>query len=291
MDLSEKGVSADGTPETLDKRLFVQLQVFDIEPAAGPRAMVSALSRRLREKGIHGVIYADANDHRGIGLLTWAEDPGQLLDTVHPLLGGKRFSALTPRPGWAMLGRTYASGHEQGLEHWLLARPRDHILRGDLTWAVWYPLRRNGEFNLLDGKAKGEVLREHGTIGKSYGDADLVHDVRLACHGMDAEDNDFVIGLTAASLHPISHVVQAMRGTAQTARYIEKMGPFFVGRKIWQNPEPAFEEPEVTEPADDGEDKASAETEAQEAVEAVEPVGASTDSAEPVEEPSAEDEG
>ena len=54
--------------------------------------------------------------------------------------------------------------------------------------------------------------------------------MRLACHGLDANDNDFVIGLLGHSLHPLSHVVQHMRKTVQTSQYIEKMGPFFVGR-------------------------------------------------------------
>jgi hypothetical protein len=30
--------------------------------------------------------------------------------------------------------------------------------------------------------------------------------------------------------------VQAMRKTQQTALYLERLGPFFVGRAIWQSP-------------------------------------------------------
>ena len=32
---------------------------------------------------------------------------------------------------------------------------------------------------------------EHGGIGRAYGEADYAHDVRLACHGLGTEDNDF----------------------------------------------------------------------------------------------------
>jgi chlorite dismutase len=53
--------------------------------------------------------------------------------------------------------------------------------------------------------------------------------VRLACHGLDVADNDFVIGLIGKELHPLSHVVGAMRKTRQTAELMEQMGPFFVG--------------------------------------------------------------
>ena len=60
-------------------------------------------------------------------------------------------------------------------------------------------------------------------------DDDQEHDIRLACHGIDADDNEFVIGLVGKELHPLSHLVQTMRKTRQTSEFIAKMGPFFVG--------------------------------------------------------------
>ncbi len=54
-------------------------------------------------------------------------------------------------------------------------------------------------------------MREHGDIGKQYGAADLAHDVRLACHGLDQNDSEFVIGWCGKELFPLSHVVQRMR--------------------------------------------------------------------------------
>jgi len=41
-----------------------------------------------------------------------------------------------------------------------------------------------------------------------------------------------VIGLIGNTLHPLSHVVQTMRRTRQTSEFMEKMGPFFVGRVV-----------------------------------------------------------
>ena len=73
------------------------------------------------------------------------------------------------------------------------------------------------------------MMREHGQIGHAYGQAGLAGDVRLACHGLDAKDNEFVIGLVGKALHPLSHLIQAMRKTKQTSEYIVQMGPFFVG--------------------------------------------------------------
>ena len=73
-------------------------------------------------------------------------------------------------------------------------------------------------------------------LGRTYGEADLAHDVRLACHGLDTHDNDFVIGLVGRELHPLSHLVQTMRRTAQTAEFIQTLGPFFVGHALWRSP-------------------------------------------------------
>jgi chlorite dismutase len=73
-------------------------------------------------------------------------------------------------------------------------------------------------------------------LGRAYGEADLAHDVRLACQGLDVRDNDFVIGLVGRALHPLSHLVQAMRKTVQTSQYLQSLGPFFVGRVLWQSP-------------------------------------------------------
>ena len=50
----------------------------------------------------------------------------------------------------------------------------------------------------------------------AFGAADYAHDVRLACHGLDRDDNDFVIGLIGKDLFPLSALVQAMRKTQQT---------------------------------------------------------------------------
>ena len=63
--------------------------------------------------------------------------------------------------------------------------------------------------------------------------ADLVD--RLACHGLDVHDNDFVIGLIGRELHPLSHLVQTMRKTVQTSQYLQTLGPFFVGHVRWQS--------------------------------------------------------
>jgi chlorite dismutase len=114
----------------------------------------------------------------------------------------------------------------------MLKRPIETVTNHAWPWAVWYPLRRSGAFAKLEPREQGAILREHGTIGRAYGTQDLAHDIRLACHGLDTHDNDFVIGLIGANLQPLSHVVQTMRKTRQTSEFITQMGPFFVGRMV-----------------------------------------------------------
>ena len=135
-----------------------------------------------------------------------------------------------------MLGRTYSTGREADLEDWLLEKPRRNALNPQWPWAIWYPLRRKPEFELLPKEEQGKILYEHAKIGIAFGQADYAHDIRLACHGLDKNDNEFVLGLIGRDLYPLSKVVQEMRRTQQTAKYMQSLGPFFVGKVFWQSP-------------------------------------------------------
>jgi len=232
IDIHERGAARDGEPQVMDRRLFMQLLVFQIPTGASILENQGALISTLEGAGRPSVVYADANDPRGVGLLTFSEDPALFVDSVRPLFEAELLRDWVLRTELTMIGRTYSAGYEQDLEFWLIDRPQQTVLNPDWNWAVWYPLRRSGAFEQLEGREKGGILREHATIGRAYGAQDLAHDVRLACHGLDANDNEFVIGLVGANLHRLSHLVQAMRGTVQTSQYIQQMGPFFVGRAI-----------------------------------------------------------
>jgi len=234
IDMNERGAPRDGKPQTMDRRLFMQLLVLDCRRAPSATEVVKTLSLALERHAQPAVVYENVNDPWGCGLLSWSENPADFVDKVRPAvaeLGAK----VELRPELTMIGRTYSSGFEPDLAHWLLDRPRQTALNASWPWAVWYPLRRSGAFERLEPKDRGAILREHAEIGKAYGAADLAHDIRLACHGLDERDNEFVIGLIGKELHPLSHVVQAMRKTRQTAEFIVQMGPFFVGRAIWRH--------------------------------------------------------
>ena len=47
----------------------------------------------------------------------------------------------------------------------------------------------------------------------------------------------FIVGLIGKDLYPLSAIVQTMRKTQQTSLYLERLGPFFVGRALWQSAE------------------------------------------------------
>lgn len=228
LDLREKGGSRGGERQVSDRRLFMQLLAY------GDSADSSVLVRALEESGLEGVLYADANDPAGVGLLTWAADPAFFVTRLRRFLQRSPFAELTHKPEFTMLGRTYSIGYEPQLEDWLLDRPRRVATGADARWAIYYPLRRTGAFSQLADEEQMAILREHGTIGHRFGEAGFAQDLRLACFGLDQHDNDFVIGLVGKDLFPLSACIQAMRRTKQTGGYVEKMGPFFVGRALWQ---------------------------------------------------------
>jgi len=235
LDLREKGAAIDGQPQRLDRRLFMQLLV--VRPREVTSETGIALGEKVKKSGAGVVIYEDVNDPFSFGVLTFSADPLVFVDKVRPALLGSDLGSLSIRDDMTMLGRAYSTGYEPDLEYWMLRRPVETVLNEKWPWAVWYPLRRSGAFEKLEPREKGGILREHAEIGKTYGAADLAHDVRLACHGLDKNDNEFVIGLIGENLHPLSHVVQHMRSTRQTSEYISQMGPFFVGRAIFRSPE------------------------------------------------------
>ena len=229
-DVLEHGKGADGGTTSLDRRLYMQLYAF------GGARDGAALAEALDGAALEAVLYEDVNDPQGVAVLTLSETPDAFVTTSRELFASPPFDALRPKPELTMFGRTYALGHEEGLEETLVERPRRRVLDPELRWAIWYPLRRSGSFEQLPRSEQNAILMEHGGVGTAFGRAGLGYDIRLACHGLDRSDNDFVVGLLGPELHPLSIIVQRMRKTRQTSLHIERLGPFFVGRKAWSSP-------------------------------------------------------
>ena len=228
LDISEKG-RRDGRPTRLDRRLFMRFTAF------GRCHSPKKAARVLARYGLDGAVYRDVHDPYGIGVLMLAEDPAVFVGALANLYRLEPFRSMKRKPKFDMLGRTYAIGYEDDLQHVLLERPRQRVLNPDWRWAVWYPLQRSKSFYQLPEERQRQILAEHGGIGRRFGAAGLAADVRFACHGLDRWDNDFVIGLLGGELHPLSILVQTMRSTEQTSRYLSRLGPFFVGHVVWQS--------------------------------------------------------
>ncbi|HVR18089.1 MAG TPA: hypothetical protein VMS65_00285, partial [Polyangiaceae bacterium] len=139
IDVREHGAVRDGVPQVLDRRLFMQLLVFTCGRDLEPSRAVVALGRALAGLSIGSVVYEDVNDPRGFGVLSFSEDPAEFVTKIRPALASPELAALSLRPEFTMLGRSYASGFEADLEHWVLKRPRETVLNEEWPWAVWYP--------------------------------------------------------------------------------------------------------------------------------------------------------
>jgi hypothetical protein len=228
-DVVEHGRTAEGETLSLDRRLFMQLFAF------GGSRDTTQLVEALMGAGMDAVLYEDVNDPQGIAVLTLSEDASDFVTTTRQLFSRSPFLELEPKPELTMFGRTYALGHEEDLVETLVERPRRRVLDSELRWAIWYPLRRAGSFERLPRQEQNAILMEHGGVGTAFGRAGLGYDIRLACHGLDRNDNDFVVGLLGRELHPLSVIVQRMRKTRQTSLHLERLGPFFVGRVACQS--------------------------------------------------------
>ena len=231
INLSEKGRGPDG-PISLDRRLFMQFMAFR-------NADPGFLTQQFEKISAQAVIYQELGDAKGIGIMIYCEDPGYIIDQIHPILNASELSAMEFREEFTMIGRTYTIGYESDLEDVLIKRSARRVCDPSTPWAVFYPVKRSGAFERESREEQKKMLSEHGGIGRAYGKAGFATDIRLACHGLNKDDNDFIVGLLGKELFPLSALVQHMRRTRQTSEFIDRMGPFFIGRALWQ---PTFDE-------------------------------------------------
>jgi hypothetical protein len=121
VDVDERAGQHTGNPQVLGTRLFMQLQVFDCALDCDPTLAIERIATELARREAKAVLYEDVNAARGIGVLTWSEDPADFVTRVRPSL--LAVAGLVPRTEFAMFGRTYATGYEPDLRFWLLERP------------------------------------------------------------------------------------------------------------------------------------------------------------------------
>jgi len=218
----------------MDKRMYFQCIVYDVSTASECAKIQQNLHNSLKSKSIPHVIYDDTQNASAFGLLIWNTDPSMFATQIRPVLQERQFDLAKQRPGWTMFGKTYTNGHEKDMEHFLLKKPVLAALEEKNVFGIWYPMRRKGEFWMLEPDLKCQYVLHHASIGRAYGAAGMATDVRLNCFGMDEADNEFVIGLIGQDLNILSKIIQDMRMTKHTSLYMDKLGPFFVGHKKFQ---------------------------------------------------------
>ena len=92
--IHEVGAPKEGVPQTSDRRLFMQLHIF--QQCEDPNSVAKA----LEQSGLESVLYLDVNNPKGIGILAMSENPDRFVKD--PLL----------RPARALLqGQAAPSSH------------------------------------------------------------------------------------------------------------------------------------------------------------------------------------
>lgn len=229
-ELREVGaVTASGDRQFMSKRLYMQLRVLDLATNQTVAEFAQLLKAAMAARPY--VLYREALTSNGVGLLTWSEDPSFFVNDLNGVLESLK-NLFVERVGWTMFGKTYSNGHEKDLDEFLFKKPIRAAQNEKWDWAIWYPLKRRGPFYIQPAADQCRMLLAHAGIGKSFADVGAAHDIRLKCFGIDPLDNEYVIGLCGDDVHNLSRVVEEMRKTQHTAEFLERLGPFFVGKKI-----------------------------------------------------------
>src|SRR5262245_43575525 len=110
VDVREHGAAREGRPQTLDRRLFMQLVVFDCRGKTGALDALRGVGAGLERRQAPSVLYEDVAHPDSIGLLAYSEDPSDFVTKVRGAYASARELGLRVRPALSMLGRTYSSG-------------------------------------------------------------------------------------------------------------------------------------------------------------------------------------
>jgi len=91
------------------------------------------------------------------------------------------------------------------------------------TYLCVYPYNRTNEWYLLDPAERGDMLREHGVMGREYPDV-LANTVAAFALG----DYEFLLAFEADELHRIVDLMRHLRG-ARARAHTRLETPFFTG--------------------------------------------------------------
>lgn len=189
------------------------------EDARGSAAAeVSGLTERAAGKGIvtRGVYQLSGYRADADYLFWWiAESPDDLQDLYCRFLR-TRLGRVSD-PAWSALGAHRPSEFN-----------RAHVpsfIAGDQPrgYACFYPYARSLEWYLLPPAERGEMLAEHGAMGREFPDV-LANTVSAFALG----DYEFILTFEADDLHRLVDLMRYLRG-ARARRHTRAETPFFTG--------------------------------------------------------------
>src|SRR3954464_5688906 len=95
IEVSERGAPRDGIPQTMDRRLFMQLTVFESDKSLAPADALKNLGAALKRRNVPSVIYEDVTTPHGLGVLSWSEEPLDFAPKLRPVFGDPEAASLT----------------------------------------------------------------------------------------------------------------------------------------------------------------------------------------------------
>src|SRR5689334_9734696 len=104
IDVTERGAPVNGQPQTMDRRLFMQLLVCEAERELGIADATKNLKAALERRKASCVVYADVNNPFGLGILSWSEDAGDFVSKIRPVFQEPELHGLRLRHDFTMLG-------------------------------------------------------------------------------------------------------------------------------------------------------------------------------------------
>ena len=234
LSLAERGKTAEGAPQSLDRRLFVQLLAYTGCPDAAP------LAEAADQAGVGGVVYESAQDPQGVAVALFHEDPAFFVEDGRRLHTSAPFRDLAPLPALTMLGRTYSIGYEQDLLGTLVARPVKTMTNPDVVVGRVVPAP--AERPVRAGAARGAAADAHGARRDRPGVRGRRPTPTTSASratGWTRTTTDFVAGLVGKSLFPLSKPSSSGCGRrARRPSSSSRLGPFFAGRAVWQGAGP-----------------------------------------------------
>lgn len=184
---------------------------------------------------VHEAIAATGADVRGVydiggyraeaDLMFWftADSADRVQDAYRAV---RRSFGTALIPVWSVMGHVKAA--EFNKQHWpgyLTNEPQEYM-------AV-YPFVRSYEWYVMEPEERARILRNHGAVGKDFGDATVS---TLSTFALS--DYEWVISVEGTSPQRISELMRAFRNT-EARLHVRHEIPFYTGKRVsldeWMN--------------------------------------------------------